>query len=72
MTYFLTFSCVIGGWAMLRMMGTERTEMMRELEMRLRQEQQTASPPPPPAKPAAKSAGKPHAADATPASKPKH
>jgi len=38
MNYFIITGCVVCGWAMLRMMGTERSQMLRELEARLRRE----------------------------------
>jgi hypothetical protein len=49
MTYFLIISCVVSGWAMLRLMGSERTQMIKELEADLRKQQeleQQNSPPP--------------------------
>ena len=39
MTYFLIISCVMGGWAMLRLLGTERSQMIKDLESQLRLEQ---------------------------------
>jgi hypothetical protein len=36
MTYFLIFSGVICAWAMLRLMGDERTRMLQDQEATLR------------------------------------
>ena len=57
MTYFLIISSVVGGWAMLRLMGAERSQMITELESQLRREQQQLpapgkAPPAPSADPA--------------------
>jgi hypothetical protein len=38
MNYFLVISCVVCGWAMLRLMGSERAQMVRDLERQLRRE----------------------------------
>ncbi|MGD0139818.1 MAG: hypothetical protein ABSD28_13145 [Tepidisphaeraceae bacterium] len=43
MNYFIITGCVVCGWAMLRMMGTERSQMLRELEARLRREAKKAA-----------------------------
>jgi hypothetical protein len=44
MTYFLTISCVVCGWAMLRLLGSERTLMMKAMESQLRREQPLVPP----------------------------
>jgi hypothetical protein len=49
MTWFLVISCVVCGWAMLRIIGSERTTLIAELEARLKKE--APPPPPPPADP---------------------
>ena len=88
MIYFLIFSSVLCGWAMLRLMGGERAQRIREIEARVRK---AAEPPPPPtdepiavggpapvtppAQPkaaAAKPAQKPAPKTAAPAAKQKH
>jgi 16S rRNA U1498 N3-methylase RsmE len=43
MNYFIIFGCVVCGWAMLRMMGTERSQMLRDMEARLRREAKKAA-----------------------------
>ncbi|MGA2442470.1 MAG: hypothetical protein ABSH08_16070 [Tepidisphaeraceae bacterium] len=43
MNYFLIIGCVVCGWAMLRMMGTERSQMLRDLEARHRRESKKAA-----------------------------
>jgi len=43
MNYFIITGCVVGGWAMLRMIGTERSQMLRVLETRLRREAKKAA-----------------------------
>jgi hypothetical protein len=69
MTYFLIFSCVVAGWAMLRMMGSERTQMIKDLETQLRREekQKSAAQPAP-----VTAAAKPPAAEAAAPQKAKH
>lgn len=63
MDYFLLIGCVLCGWAMLGLIGDERTHLVKELDRRLRREARAAPPPPPP----------PSAADAAaPAAKGKH
>jgi hypothetical protein len=64
MTYFLIISCVVSGWAMLRLLGTERSQMVKDLESQLRQEEAQQPPPPKPAQTPA--------ADAATTPKPKH
>jgi hypothetical protein len=44
-SYFLIFSSVLCAWAMLRMMGSERSLRIREIEARVKK---AAEPPPPP------------------------
>jgi len=56
MTWFLIASCVLSAWAMLRLMGSERTQMLRDLETRLRNEPPPAPAPKEPAKSAPKTA----------------
>jgi hypothetical protein len=64
MTYFLIISCVVSGWAMLSLLGTERTQMVKDLESQLRREEaQKPTPPAPPNAPAPEPA---------PTPKPKH
>jgi hypothetical protein len=61
MGYFLAISCVVSGWVMLRMMGSERTGMMKDMESQLRQAPQEQPLPlltPPPTKPGAAPASK--------------
>jgi len=66
MNYFLVISCVLCGWAMLRLMGSERAHLVKELERNLRREAKRAlaapSPPAaadsPPAKAAPATKGK--------------
>jgi len=43
MNYFIILGCVVCGWAMLRMMGTERSLMLRDLEARHRREHKKAA-----------------------------
>ena len=43
MNYIILTSCVLCGWAMLRMMGSERSQMLRELEIRLWREAKKAA-----------------------------
>jgi len=38
MNYFLIIGCVLCGWAMLRVIGSERAQMVKDLERRLRRE----------------------------------
>jgi hypothetical protein len=38
MTFFLVLSCVVCAWAMLRVVGGERTQGIREIESRLKKE----------------------------------
>jgi hypothetical protein len=50
MTYFLIISCVLCGWAMLRVIGSERVHLVKELERNLRREARMApAAPNPPA-----------------------
>jgi hypothetical protein len=66
MTYFLIISCVLCGWAMLRVMGSERAYLVKELERNLRREARrapaaadpTAAADSPPAKAAPATKGK--------------
>jgi hypothetical protein len=43
MNYFIITGCVVCGWAMLRMMGAERSRMVRDLEVRHRREAKKAA-----------------------------
>jgi len=36
MGYFLAISCVISGWVMLRLMGSEHSQMVRDMESQAR------------------------------------
>ncbi len=38
MTFFLVLSCVVCAWAMLRVVGGERTQQIREIESRLKKQ----------------------------------
>jgi hypothetical protein len=46
MNYFLVISCVLCGWAMLRVMGSERAQLVKDLEKNLRREARRAPPVP--------------------------
>jgi hypothetical protein len=60
MTYFLIISCVVSGWAMLRLLGTERSQMVKDLESQLRQQEAQQPPPQKPTQtPAADAAATP-------------
>jgi hypothetical protein len=77
MNYFLIISCVVSGWAILRLMGAERTQMVKSMESEMRRQQLQQKPPAPvAAAPAAGSAsakgGKAAPAKAAPAPKSKH
>jgi hypothetical protein len=48
MNYFLVISCVLCGWAMLRVMGSERAQLVKDLEKNLRREARRAPPAPNP------------------------
>ncbi len=59
MNYFLIIGCVLCGWAMLRVMGDERTQMVNEVERQSSPGGRNGSagrrrPPPLPAAPPAK------------------
>jgi hypothetical protein len=43
MTYFLAISCVVCGWAVLRILGSERSALMTDMEFRLRRAAKIAS-----------------------------
>jgi hypothetical protein len=43
MNYLVLTSCLLCSWAMLRMMGSERSRMLTDLEARLRAERALAS-----------------------------
>jgi len=58
MTWFFIASCVLSAWAMLHLMGLERTQLLRDLETRLRNEPPPPPPPEPAKEPPAKSAPK--------------
>lgn len=75
MTYFLVIGCVVCGWAMLRIIGAERTIRLDELEARMKAEAPKPPPPPKPTPPLeAKSATPPPnpLLKAVAAPKPKH
>jgi hypothetical protein len=46
MSYFLVISCVFCAWAMLRVVGDERTQMVKEVERQVRRVAKTALPAP--------------------------
>lgn len=48
MNYFLVIGCVLCGWAMLRIIGAERVQLVKDLEKNLRREARRAPPPPAP------------------------
>jgi hypothetical protein len=59
MTYFLIISCVVCGWAMLSLLGMERTQLVQDMEAQLKRQKESQPPaqpaaPPPPAQPPAK------------------
>jgi hypothetical protein len=43
MTYFLIIGCVVCGWAVLRIIGSERTMLISDMETRLRKSGQNLS-----------------------------
>jgi hypothetical protein len=66
MNYFLIIGCVLCGWAMLRVIGSERAQMVKDLERRLRRDAKMAAL----AAPGAATDSPP--AKAAPAAKPKN
>ena len=84
MNYFLVISCVVCGWAMLRVIGSERSHLIQDLEARARKAAEKPPPKPeeplsvggPAPAPAPKSAPKldqkPAPAPVAPAQKAKH
>jgi len=76
MNYFLIISCVVSGWAILRVLGAERVQMVKTMESQLRRQEQhkpaapAESAPPPAAAPTGTAKADPAKPPAAP--KPKH